>query len=134
MNIQSNPSKQLLQDIFAGLARGDSRPFVDSLADDFCWTLTGTTAWSRTYRGKREVMTELMRPLFANFADQYTNTAQRFIAEGDWVAVECKGKVMTKAGKPYNNRYCWVCRVEGGQLKEVIEYMDTQLVATALER
>ena len=26
------------------------------------------------------------------------------------------------------------CRVEGGQLKEVIEYMDTQLVATALER
>jgi ketosteroid isomerase-like protein len=41
---------------------------------------------------------------------------------------------MTKAGKPYNNRYCWVCRVEGGQLKEMIEYMDTQLVATALER
>ena len=134
MNIQSNPNKQLLQDIFAGLARGDSKPFALSLADDFCWTLTGTTAWSRTYRGKQEVMTELMRPLFDNFADQYTNTAQRFIAEGDWVVVECQGKVMTKAGKPYNNRYCWVCRVEGGQLKEVIEYMDTQLVATALER
>jgi len=134
MNAQTSPNKQLLQDIFAGLARGDSKPFVASLADDFCWTLTGTTAWSRTYRGKQEVMTHLMRPLFANFADQYTNTAQRFIAEGDWVAVECQGKVMTKAGKPYNNRYCWVCRVEGGKLKEVIEYMDTQLVATALER
>ena len=134
MNVQANPNKHLLQDIFAGLARGDSKPFVDSLADDFCWTLTGTTAWSRIYRGKQEVMTELMRPLFANFADQYTNTAQRFIAEGDWVAVECQGKVMTKAGKPYNNRYCWVCRVEGGQLKEVVEYMDTQLVAAALER
>jgi ketosteroid isomerase-like protein len=134
MNVQANPNKQLLQDIFTGLARGDSKPFVDSLADDFCWTLTGTTAWSRIYRGKQEVMTELMRPLFANFADQYTNTAQRFIAEGDWVAVECQGKVMTKAGKPYNNRYCWVCRVEGGQLKEVVEYMDTQLVAAALER
>jgi ketosteroid isomerase-like protein len=134
MNTEPNPNKQLLQDIFAGLARGDSKPFVDSLADDFCWTLTGTTAWSRTYRGKHAVMTELMRPLFANFADQYTNTAQRFIAEGDWVAVECQGKVMTKAGKPYNNRYCWVCRVEAGQLKEVIEYMDTQLVASALER
>lgn len=134
MKVESNPNKQLLQHVFAGLARGDSKPFVDSLADDFCWTLTGTTAWSRTYRGKQEVMTELMRPLFANFADQYTNTAQRFIADGDWVAVECQGKVMTKKGKPYNNRYCWVCRVEGGKLREVIEYMDTQLVATALER
>lgn len=134
METRTNPNKQLLQDIFAGLARGDSRPFVDSLADDFCWTLTGTTAWSGTYRGKRAVMTELMRPLFAQFADQYTNTAQRFIAEGEWVVVECRGKVTTKAGKPYNNQYCWVCRVEGGQLKQVIEYMDTELVAKALER
>lgn len=134
MHVQANPNKQLLQDIFAGLARGDSRPFVNSLADDFCWTLTGTTAWSRTYRGKQSVMTDLMRPLFAQFADQYTNSAHRFIAEGDWVVVECRGKVTTKAGKPYNNQYCWVCRVEGRQLKEVIEYMDTELVATALER
>jgi uncharacterized protein len=133
MNVQANPNKQLLQDIFAGLARGDSRPFVSSLAEDFCWTLTGTTEWSGTYRGKQAVMTDLMRPLFAQFAGQYTNSAHRFIAEGDWVVVECRGKVNTKAGKPYNNQYCWVCRVEGGQLREVIEYMDTQLVATALE-
>lgn len=129
-----NPHKQLLQDIFAGLAKGDSRPFVDSLADDFCWTLTGTTAWSGVYRGKQAVMRDLMRPLFAQFADQYTNTAHSFIAEGGRVVVECRGKVTTKSGKPYNNQYCWVCRVEGGKLKEVVEYMDTQLVAQVLER
>jgi ketosteroid isomerase-like protein len=134
METQTNPSKQLLQDIFAGLAKGDSRPFVDSLADDFSWTLTGTTKWSRTYRGKTSVMQDLMRPLFAQFADQYINTAQTFIAEGDRVVVECRGKVTTKSGKPYNNQYCWVCRVEGGKLKEVIEYMDTELVAKVLER
>jgi uncharacterized protein len=134
METQTNSSKQLLQDIFAGLAKGDSRPFVDSLADDFSWTLTGTTKWSRTYRGKTSVMQDLMRPLFAQFADQYINTAQTFIAEGDRVVVECRGKVTTKSGKPYNNQYCWVCRVEDGKLKEVIEYMDTELVATVLER
>ena len=127
-------AKQLLQTIFAGLAAGDSRAFVDSLADDFCWTVTGTTKWSGTYRGKEAVMSELMRPLFANFETRYTNTAQRFIAEGDWVAVECRGNVQTKRGQRYDNRYCWVCRVEVGKLKEVIEYMDTALVAAALER
>jgi len=129
-----NTPKQLLQTIFEGLARGDGRPFRDSLADDFRWTLTGSTAWSRTYEGKQAVLEELMKPLFANFATPYTNTALRFIAEGEWVVVECRGNVTTKAGKPYNNRYCWVCRVEGGQLMEVIEYMDTQLVAEVLER
>jgi uncharacterized protein len=78
-------------------------------------------------------MNELMRPLFAQFATKYTNTATRFIGEGDWVAVECRGHVTTKQGKPYDNRYCWICRVEGGKLREVVEYPDTQLVATALQ-
>lgn len=126
-------NKQLMRHIFDGLATGDSKPFRDSLAEDFCWTLTGTTAWSRTYRGKRVVLEELMKPLFAQFADQYTNTAQRFVAEDDIVVVECRGKVTTKTGKAYNNSYCWVCRIDGGKLKEVTEYMDTELVATALE-
>jgi uncharacterized protein len=134
MSNPNHPGKRLLQTIFAGLATGDSRAFVDSMADDFCWTLTGTTNWSGTYRGKEAVMNELMRPLFANFETRYINTAQRFIAEGDWVVVECRGNVQTKRGKRYDNQYCWVCRVEDGKLKEVIEYMDTELVAAVLER
>jgi ketosteroid isomerase-like protein len=55
-------NKQLFQEIFAGLAVGDGRHFIDSLADDFCWTITGTTAWSGTYRGKEEVRAKLLRP------------------------------------------------------------------------
>ncbi len=126
-------NKQLLQTIFAELSVGNGKPFIDSLADDFCWTITGTTAWSKTYRGKQSVRTELLRPLFAQFADQYTNKLHRIIAEGDFVVVECRGHVTTKLGKPYNNTYCWVCRVAEGKLKELTEYLDTQLVATALQ-
>ncbi len=125
-------NKQLMQTIFAGLAAGNGRPFVDSLADDFAWTITGTTKWSKTYRGKKAVREELLKPLFAQFADQYINTATRFVAEGDIVVVECRGRVTTKSGRPYNSSYCWVCRIEDGKLKELIEYMDTALVERAL--
>jgi uncharacterized protein len=125
-------NKRLMQQIFAGLSKGDGKPFRDSLADDFRWILTGTTKWSRTYEGKRAVIDELLRPLFAQFADQYTNTAHRFIAEDDYVVVECRGRVTTKSGKPYHNSYCWVCRIADGKLVELTEYMDTALVATAL--
>jgi uncharacterized protein len=125
-------NKRLMQDIFAELAKGNGRPFVASLADDFCWTITGTTKWSRTYRGKQAVLDELLGPLFSRFADRYTNTALRIIAEDDQVVVECRGQVTTKAGVPYHNQYCWVCRIADGKLRELTEYLDTELVTAAL--
>ena len=126
-------NKRLFQAIFAGLSVGDGKLFIDSLADDFCWTITGTTAWSKTYRGKQAVRGELLRPLFTQFADQYTNQLRRIIAEDDFVVVEFQGRVTTKSGKPYNNTYCWICRVADGKLKELTEYLDTALVDHALQ-
>ena len=125
-------NKQLMEGVFAELAKGNTEPFANAMADDFTWNLTGSTAWSRTYRGKRAVLDELMAPLFAQFADRYTNTADRLIADGDFVVVECHGRVTTKAAKRYDNRYCLVCRLADGQLRELTEYLDTELVATAL--
>ena len=125
-------NKQLLQRIFSEMAKGNSAPFVESWADDFCWTVIGTTKWSWTYRGKKAVLAELMEPLFAQFADRYTNTAHRFIAEDHYVVVECRGRVTTKAGKPYNNTYCYVIRLEDGKLLELTDYLDTALVEAAL--
>ena len=125
-------NKQLMQNIFIELSKGNGPPFVESLADDICWTIIGSTKFSGTYRGKQAVLNELLRPLFARFADQYTNTAHRFIAEDDYVVVECRGRVTTKSGAPYNNTYCWVCRVADGKLQELTEYLDTELVTAAL--
>jgi uncharacterized protein len=132
MHMSAAENKQLMQRIFSELAKGNGTPFIESMADDFCWTVTGSTKWSRTYRGKQAVLDDLMKPLFSQFADQYTSTAHRFIAEDDYVVVECRGRVTTKAGIPYNNTYCFVCRIAGGKLQELTEYLDTELVTAAL--
>lgn len=121
-----------LQTAFGFLAKGDGKAFTELWADDFAWTIIGTTKWSKTYRGKESVLENLMTPLFSRFATRYTNTAIRFIAEDDYVVVECRGNVMTKDGQPYNNTYCYVCRMANGQLKELTEYLDTELVTNAL--
>ena len=39
---------------------------------------------------------------------------------------------MTKAGEPYCNTYCFVFRLEGGKLKEVTEYQNTELATRVL--
>jgi uncharacterized protein len=128
----SSDNKALMQHIFAELAQGNVRAFAEAMADDFCWTIAGTSNWSGTWRGKEAVLDQLMKPLFARFADTYTCRARRMIAEGDYVVVEALGKVTTRSGKSYNNSYCYVCRLLGGKLAEVTEYMDTEMAAAVL--
>jgi ketosteroid isomerase-like protein len=125
-------NKQIMQDIFAELAKGNSKLFVETMADDFRWILAGTLKWSQTFEGKNAVLTELFGLLGSVLAGPVVTTAHRFIADGDYVVVEARGKNTTKRGTPYNNAYCFVFRLADGKLKEVTEYMDTELATAAM--
>jgi len=122
-----------MQSVFADLANGDGQPFMDALADDARWTVIGSSPWSRTYEGKRAIVNELMRPLFRQFADQYTARAIRIVSEDDVVVVEARGQVTTKSGKPYDQTYCYVFHLTDGKVRELTEYLDTDLAKQALE-
>jgi ketosteroid isomerase-like protein len=125
-------NKQVMQRIFEELAKGNGDPFIASMADDVRWTVTGTTEWSRTYEGKQSVLNGLIGPLFARISGPLLTIASRFIAEGDFVAVEARGSSTLRSGAAYNNRYCFVFRLADGQVKEVTEYMDTDLAKRVL--
>jgi hypothetical protein len=128
----SAENKQLLVSIFAGLAQGDSRPFVNAMDEDFQWTVTGNTPWSKTYAGKQVVLTELFGTLRSRIDGRIRTIPDRFIAEDDYVVVEAHGQNTTVKGEPYNNHYCFVFRLSGGKLKQVTEYLDTELVTATL--
>jgi ketosteroid isomerase-like protein len=125
-------NKQLVREIFDALSQGDSKPLVQSMADDFRWVITGQTSWSRTFVGKQEVIAQLFGALRGVLAGRIRTTASRFVAEDDCVVVQARGSNTTHSGKPYNNEYCYVIRVVDGKLKELIEYADTELFRTAL--
>jgi uncharacterized protein len=127
-------NKQLMHQIFEELSKGNSDLFVASMADDFRWTVTGTTKWSKTYVGKKSVLTDIFGVLSAKINGKIIVTATRLIAEEDYVVVEARGSNTTKSGVPYNNNYCFVFRLSDNQLKEVTEYFDTELVTAALGR
>jgi len=128
----ASENKRILQEVFAETAQGNGRPFLEALADEVRWSIVGSTAWSRTYEGKRAVLKELLGPLNAQLAGPNTITAHRFIAEDDLVVVEARGRNVTSAGTRYENAYCWVMRLAHGKIVDIIEYADTQLMATAL--
>ncbi len=96
-------NKQLLQDIFAATARGDSRPLVEAMAEDFRWTIAGDGKWARTY-DKQAVLTELFPALRARIEGRIKMIPQRVLGDGDHVVVEARGDNVTKAGAPYNRQ------------------------------
>jgi uncharacterized protein len=121
-------NKKLMEDIFAELAKGNTDPLFNAMADDMQWTWMGSGPWSRTFTGKKAVIGELWSAVKKTLVPPYKATAMNFIAEGDYVVMEASGENATPDGKIYNNKYCWVCRITDGKLHELREYMDTQLV------
>lgn len=125
-------NKQLIEKVFQEMADGNGQPFMDALAEEVRWTVIGSSAWSRAYEGKQAIIDELMRPLFSQFADRYRARATRIVAEDEMVVVEARGEVTTKAGQPYDQTYCYVMQFADGQVQELTEYLDTDLVNQVL--
>ena len=105
------------------------------MADDVRWTIMGTTKYSHTMNGKQEILDKLLKPITAELESMGTSIDDNIIAEGDFVVLQqhATGR-MTKTGKPYNNQYCLVYKVIDGKIKEITEYLDTELVTSAFGR
>lgn len=125
-------NRRLIAGIFAELERGNPVPFRDALAEDVRWTTPGSSVWSRTFEGKPAVLNDLLAMVRAQLVERVQLTVKHIAADGDRVIVEARGRATTKAGEPYNNDYCFIYRIGGGQIVEVIEYLDTELASARL--
>ena len=125
-------NKKLMEEIFAGVANGNSALFVESLADDVVLHVTGQYSWSRTFKGKTSVLRDLFGHVGALVEPSARTVAYRFIADGDYVVVEAKGDMMTKKGVRHDNDYRLVYRLANGRVVEIREYNDSQLCEQVL--
>jgi ketosteroid isomerase-like protein len=122
-------NKQLVQAFFDAGSRGDLESGLDLMADDVAWTNIGSTKFSGTYVGKEALIADLLGPLFGQLRSGISTTLENMIAESDFVVVLSRGRAETNDGRPYNNTYCHVFRVEVGKIREVTEYFDTELTS-----
>jgi ketosteroid isomerase-like protein len=82
---------------------------------------------SRSYQSKREFLEGAVQPLSAQLASPIRPTVLDAIADGDKVAVQWDGRASAKNGKAYNQRYCWMMRLEDGRVREGVAYLDIEL-------
>jgi ketosteroid isomerase-like protein len=124
--------KKRLEYVFGETAKGNGQPFLDALAEDAQWTIIGSTGWSKTYRGKAAILSDLIAPLRHVLAPPRKSHAHHMIAEGNMVAVQGQGENITRDGRKYENTYCWVFAFRDGQIRCVTEYADTELMRSVL--
>ena len=125
-------NKKMMQTIFAGIAAGDRTLFRDALADDVTMTVTGQYSWSQTFHGKEAVLRDLYGYVRSLLKENGRAVPFRFIADDEWVVVEARGEMETKAGQRYDNHYCLIYRIDGGKIREVREYQDSTLCERVL--
>lgn len=125
-------NKQIIQTFYEAGNRGDMEGCMALLADDITWTNIGTTKYSGSFVGKKELTTKLLGPVFGRLKAGIQSTIDNVIAEGEFVVVQVRGRAETTEGRPYNNTYCHVFRLRDGKIAEVTEYFDTELVSRVL--
>ncbi|MFG2003507.1 nuclear transport factor 2 family protein [Spirillospora sp. NPDC048911] len=130
--MSAEENKKLLRDIFDQMAQGNTRAMSDAMADDFRWVFPGDWSWSGSWGPKKVALDGLLRPLMEQFA-YYRSEADLILADGDRVMVQAHSTATTTRGEPYNQTYCFIFRVAGGRLTEVVEHCDTSLVERVLE-
>ena len=130
--VSAADNKKLMQTIYAGIAAGDRTAFQDALADDVTMTVTGQYSWSQTFHGKESVLRDLYSYVRSLLKENRRTMPFRFIADDEWVVVEARGDMETTNGERYDNHYCLIYRIDGGQIREIREYQDSTLCVRVL--
>ena len=94
------------------------------LTDDAVWTIPGFGS----FEGKEEISAKLLGPMHGLMESMGNSVVTNIIAQGDYVVAESYAENrITKTGKAFNNRYCYVYLIRIGLIEHVTEYADTAL-------
>ncbi len=126
-------TEDFVRTIFTSLERGDGNGFFEHVSDDVDWTVMGTHPLAGRYRSKAA----FRDATFARLAKILPGGAQlhleHLIVSGDQAIVELRSDATARNGLKFDNRYCWVMRFQDQVVVEVRAYLDSALVARAIE-
>jgi ketosteroid isomerase-like protein len=102
------------------------------LAEDGTWTIIGKCPASRTFNGRKELF-ELLLPMLGGFKQPPQIRFSPPIVEGDRAVMLGSGRGIGPTGIVYDQpHYAWVTRVRGDEIVEIIEFLDTGALETAV--
>lgn len=115
-------------------AAGESDFFATVLSPDVVWTIEGSGPSAGTYRGLEDFTTRAIRPFATRMREPVRPVATEIWAEGDHVIARWEGRGVAGDGRPYQNDYVWIFRMENGRAVEVTAFLDLPAYDDVLSR
>jgi hypothetical protein len=123
-------NKQLVQDFFTSLNRGDVPAIVAAYADDGYLRTMGHTLISGSFT--RAQIRAAAGQIYDAFPHGLAFTIDAMTAEGERVAVEAHSEGRHVSAALYSNEYHFLFVFRDGKLALLKEYMDTERVTDIL--
>ena len=118
-------NKKVVKEYFAGILTDPPGTVIEYLADDATWWMAGSLPVSGEYT--KQEFVEIAKQILSRYGSlELTVTAMT--AEGDQVAAEVAARGLFDNVTPYKNDFHILFVFEGGKIKRMKEYCDTQLV------
>lgn len=120
-------TRQLIDDFYATLGRGDRAHLMALLADDVEWQMPASVPDGHL-RGKERVAQELgtnvIRRLFKK--GTFRLKIHNIYVDGNIAIVQTGVRAETRSDKIYEIEYVWIYTCGAGQIRHIREYLDTK--------
>jgi ketosteroid isomerase-like protein len=123
MTVEQN--KTLVTQTWDALVRGDVKTAFANMSDEVSWLIPGNLPVSGLKKDKAGVL-EFLRGAAKLFPGGLKSEIRRVYGEGDIVIVELTNRGKLGNGRDYENEYCFIYEIEGGKIRRIREYVDTQ--------
>jgi len=101
------------------------------LDDNGRYVVIGTTPVSRVYHGRQDLLDNLI-PALSSFKEPPQVRFNEIVIDGNRAVLLGSGSGVGPMGRYDQPYYAFVLKVEGGKCSEIIEFLDTQMLHSAL--
>lgn len=128
---EGEASLALVKQAFSASDKGDFGGYLGYFSEDVQYRVIGSTALSASGQG-RDAWRAAIMEIAALQEIPVSLSVTNMFAAGAFVTVEATGHGVTKKGFDYDNTYCLVFEVRGGEIVRFTEYCDTELITKVL--
>lgn len=124
---QTETNREIIRQAFEAWCQGTG-PITDVFAPGMVWRIEGHSAAAREYRGTQQFVDEVLAPFGARFAggEPFRPVTIRGVyADGDTVVVIWDGRGVANDGRPYENSYAWIMKLDNGKVVDGTAFFDS---------
>ncbi|WP_454019878.1 nuclear transport factor 2 family protein [Azospirillum sp. Marseille-Q6669] len=103
---------------------GTGSPY-DLLDENADWTIVGASLVARTYTGREDFLSNVIRPFGARMASRFVPEIRNLYADGNTVIVHFDAEGTARDGQPYRNSYAWFLTLRNDRIIKATAFFDS---------